>query len=304
MTWNPVTGCLHGCDYCYARKITNRFGGSSLEALKSHIAKNKLMAKHGIDMGDTEVPKIFELDKKIFNITDIDYGFIDPYPYGFEPTFHKYRLIEPSKKIKGNKIFVCSMADLFGEWVPDEWIEEVFKACEAAPRHKYLFLTKNPQRYGQLNSKDHLYNWSFAKPNMWFGITVTGQKDLNRLRNLPYGHVNTFISIEPMQEAIDLDFYIPKRETVCKCSYCGHHSNHFRPKCLNCGKSGYYSGSFRKNPINWIIVGAQTGPGAVKPKPEWVQSIIDQCRSAGVPIFLKDNLNWPEIIQEFPEGLK
>ena len=26
MTWNPVTGCLHGCEYCYARKIANRFG--------------------------------------------------------------------------------------------------------------------------------------------------------------------------------------------------------------------------------------------------------------------------------------
>ena len=26
-TWNPVSGCLHGCEYCYARKIANRFGG-------------------------------------------------------------------------------------------------------------------------------------------------------------------------------------------------------------------------------------------------------------------------------------
>lgn len=25
-TWNPVTGCLHGCEYCYARGITKRFG--------------------------------------------------------------------------------------------------------------------------------------------------------------------------------------------------------------------------------------------------------------------------------------
>lgn len=24
-TWNPITGCLHGCDYCYAKKITQRF---------------------------------------------------------------------------------------------------------------------------------------------------------------------------------------------------------------------------------------------------------------------------------------
>lgn len=26
-TWNPVTGCLHGCEYCYARRIANRFAG-------------------------------------------------------------------------------------------------------------------------------------------------------------------------------------------------------------------------------------------------------------------------------------
>lgn len=26
-TWNPVTGCRHSCEYCYARKIAERFGG-------------------------------------------------------------------------------------------------------------------------------------------------------------------------------------------------------------------------------------------------------------------------------------
>jgi len=25
-TWNPVTGCLHNCPYCYAAKIAHRFG--------------------------------------------------------------------------------------------------------------------------------------------------------------------------------------------------------------------------------------------------------------------------------------
>lgn len=25
-TWNPVTGCKHGCEYCYARRIVSRFG--------------------------------------------------------------------------------------------------------------------------------------------------------------------------------------------------------------------------------------------------------------------------------------
>ena len=24
-TWNPITGCRHGCDYCYARRQVGRF---------------------------------------------------------------------------------------------------------------------------------------------------------------------------------------------------------------------------------------------------------------------------------------
>lgn len=34
-TWNPVTGCFHGCDYCYARSIAKRFGGASVEKIIS-----------------------------------------------------------------------------------------------------------------------------------------------------------------------------------------------------------------------------------------------------------------------------
>lgn len=54
--------------------------------------------------------------------------------------------------------------------------------------------------------------------------------------------------------------------------------------------------------IDWVIIGAQTGPGAKPPKPEWVQAIIHEARDWNIPVFLKNNLNWPEKIQEFPEG--
>lgn len=93
MTWNPITGCLNDCEYCYARRIANRFGGDFT------------MAREG---------KFLTLHQKPDN----------PYPDKFSPTFHRYRLNEPQRKAKSQNIFVCSMADLFGEWVPDEWIHE------------------------------------------------------------------------------------------------------------------------------------------------------------------------------------
>ena len=116
-TWNPVTGCLHECEYCYARKQAKRF---------SSIV--------GIPNG-----KIHDLP--------INFTYKCKYPYGFDPTFHRYRLDEPSQVKTPSTIFVCSMADLFGEWVPDEWIQKIFEACADAPQHRYLFLTKNPKRY-------------------------------------------------------------------------------------------------------------------------------------------------------------
>ena len=129
-TWNPVTGCLHGCEYCYARSIAHRFSGG------------------GENWTDD---KTIVLDKKMYGEEEEK---AIPYPYGFIPTFHRYRLNDYIGK-KGRNIFVCSMADLFGEWVPDSWIKEVFKACENAPQHNYLFLTKNPIRYAQLGKKDY-----------------------------------------------------------------------------------------------------------------------------------------------------
>ena len=54
------------------------------------------------------------------------------------------------------------MADLFGRWVPDEWIKAVFDACRAAPWWRFLFLTKFPQRMAEFDLPE----------NGWFGTTV------------------------------------------------------------------------------------------------------------------------------------
>lgn len=167
-TWNPVTGCLHGCEYCYARRIANRFG---------HGKSDGTIHCLGEPMG---YPVFGDDDR------------IDPYPFRFDPTFRRYKLDEPQHWKKPRTIFVCSMADLFGEWVPDEWIKTVFSACRAAPQHRYLFLTKNPVRYMKLAEINALP----AGEGFWYGSTTTGP-------DMPFWwskHHNTFVSIEPLME--------------------------------------------------------------------------------------------------------
>lgn len=172
-TWNPVTGCLHGCEYCYARKIAKRFGGWNGGNSRTLVGYN-----HG-------GVQIWALE----NVLEKD-GRVALYPCGFEPTLYRYKLDEPLLKKKPQTIFVCSMADLFGEWVPDAWIAEVFETCQKAPQHRYLFLTKNPRRYIHL-AMDGLLPMG---ENFWYGSTVTdGEKPMFSATGF-----NCFLSIEPI----------------------------------------------------------------------------------------------------------
>ena len=82
------------------------------------------------------------------------------------------------------------MADLFGDWVPDEWIEEVFAACKKAPQHRYLFLTKNPQRYIVLASVGLLPDGD----NFWYGSSTPSRDDPGFCTH----KYNTFLSVEPI----------------------------------------------------------------------------------------------------------
>jgi len=67
------------------------------------------------------------------------------YKNGFKPSFHKYEL---RRKFGGNEfIFVSDMGDLFGEFIPDEWIFEVITHIKKFKTSLFLFLTKNPKRY-------------------------------------------------------------------------------------------------------------------------------------------------------------
>ena len=249
-TWNPVTGCLHGCEYCYARGIDNRFrflrDDSKLHELEKPCTKD------------------YYEDGEI-----VREGVKQPYPNGFAPTFHRYRLDEPKRWTKPRTIFVCSMADLFGEWVPDEWIIEVLNVCREAAQHRYLFLTKNPARYDALEDAGII---TPEDENIWLGSTVTDvTKDLAHYANKQH----TYFSCEPMLS--------PWPEA---------------------SKPNRLSLTLGLMP-EWVIFGAETGnrKGKVIPKKAWVDNAVQMCRNIGAKVFMKESLRGimgEDFIQEFP----
>ena len=174
-TWNPITGCLHNCQYCYARTISHRFSGDIRLNLTSKQIKRY-------------DKNCYILEKPFKSPT----GAVVTLPVGFAPTLHEYRLEQPAQRKKPANIFVGSMSDIFGRWVLDEWIDKIFEACAAAPWHNYMFLTKNPTRYAELAAADALP----MHDNMWYGSTVTTPEaymlhDTERL-------YHTFVSVEPI----------------------------------------------------------------------------------------------------------
>ena len=252
-TWNPITGCLHECPYCYANKIASRFGGS-IETCPDGTLH--------------ELEEKFYADPSGWIAKDGE-SLFRAYPWGFDPTFHKYRLNEPKSWTEPRNIFVCSMADLFGEWVPDEWIEEVFKACDAAPKHNYLFLTKNPARYIELYIAGKLP----MQGNMWYGTTIINPDS-------PYVFCETkshnlFLSVEPIMEDMGELYGISDDKNI---------------KWVIVGaETGY-----RK--------------GRITPEKSWIDNLAEQCSKYDVPIFMKDSLvpivGEENMRREFPAGLR
>jgi protein gp37/ParB-like chromosome segregation protein Spo0J len=125
------------------------------------------------------------------------------YEQKFEPTFLPDRLGAPARMsipnsakedVSYRNVFTCSMADLFGRWVPSEWIQAVLDVIAKSDDWNFLFLTKFPKRYAEFRFPN----------NAWIGTTVDCQARVESAEKA-MAEVRAsvkWLSIEPMIEPL------------------------------------------------------------------------------------------------------
>lgn len=223
-SWNPVTGCLHDCAYCYARDIANRFFE---QKFAPSFLPSRLLAP-----ANTKAPNLEKIAASL-------------------------------ERMARRNVFVCSMADLFGKWVPAEWIEAVLQQAWDNPQWTFLFLTKFPIR---------MADFEFP-PNSWIGTTVDRQyaveraeKAFRKIRAGGYQGV-AWLSCEPMMERLQFSSLDMFDWVVMGGSSKSTQTPEFRP------------------PFDWIV-------------DLWMQA-----KRLDLPVYMKTNLGIEQRVREYPAAV-
>lgn len=111
-------------------------------------------------------------------------------------------------------------------------------------------------------------------PNLWLGVSVEDQAaaDERIPHLLATPAAVRFISAEPLLGPVDVRWSL------------GH------PIGIAAGfleRGSFSPGLETLHPLDWIIAGGESGPGARPVHPQWINSLRDQCAAAGTAFFFK-----------------
>lgn len=237
-TWNVVGGCKHNCAF-------DMPDGNTTQCYAKTVAEGVAQAA---------------------------------YPDGFATHYWRPKALREPRRVKQpSVIFIDSMADLFGSWVPDWQIKDILHACRLASHHTFLSLTKNAPRLTEFAYlyPDNLWVGVSMPPSTMNGISFNDHRRrayllrafdvLSRLRS---GGVNTWMSFEPL--SFDAGHMIR--------SFDWYHSS-------------------KDMPLDWAVIGAASrGKTLYQPETSWVINLLDVLE--GIPLYMKENLKWEPIRTE------
>lgn len=229
-TWNPVAGCQHACRW---------------EMPDGTVA---------VCYAETVAERVAQ----------------DAYPHGFQHHYWKPQMLNKPLSVKTpSHIFLDSMADLMGAWVPDEQVEAVLDICRRAHWHTFQLLTKNAPR---------LLKFQFP-PNVWVGVSAP-----------PSWMFNHRLTFEQQQRMVTRQLEVLRQVSVpVRWMSIEPLSFDIAPLLVD-------------SPLEWAVIGAATnGPKTYQPEPGWVQNVLDVLDAQGTSVFFKGNLEWTPWREGFPQ---
>jgi protein gp37 len=156
--------------------------------------------------------------------------------------------LPPSQR---NRVFICSMGDIFHDLVPDEFIQELFYQMRSYP-NIYMLLTKRPDRAAKL--KVTWPDW------VWLGATCGHPVTKWRLEYLRQSPAKVrFVSMEPLLA-----------------SMVGPTADQFL-------------GPLNLAGIDQVIVGGESGTGFRRMDKQWAREVRDICAAQDTAFFYKQD---------------
>lgn len=245
-------------------------------------------------------------------------------------------LSQPLKWRKPRMIFVCSMTDLFGEFVTDEMLDRIFAVMALCPQHTFQCLTKRSDRMREYLSAndaatqigmqvidingglpDHVVSAIkgrsfFPLKNVWAGVSVEDQQRAEeRIPDLLATPAAVrWLSCEPLLGPVDLRNIPMPDDPRAQCSeiYLDALTGYHRGTVGAGDIDGRSSLPPVLEPLDWVVVGGESGRGArgsTDEVEEWMRSLRDQCSLTGAKFFGKQNyrkLRLPDdlLVREYP----
>ena len=175
------------------------------------------------------------------------------------PVVKRHKIDDPVRWRKPQTIGVGFTGDLFHKEVDDMFIRAVLLQALSAPRHRFIFLTKRPERMDRI-----MFNLdSVARAdNVWLGVSVEDQATADAripiLLDTECRH--RWVSLEPQLGPVDLSGYLPTFGRVAHEPF---------------GRG------------DWVVQGCESGPKRRPFDTDWARVVRDQCAAAEVPYYLK-----------------